>query len=85
MKRYMLFVHMPDAPAVGPCFGAVEVPACFEPTDEFVVTAAEAGLGISVVNEDELAAVGGLEGLLLRQGQHLMTVFKQLLSDPSFN
>lgn len=84
MKRYLLIIHKPDLP-IGPVIGAKEVPPCFEPTEALLQAAAESGVGLSIVTEEELEAVGGLEGLLLRQGDHLLTALKSFIIDPSLN
>lgn len=77
MKRYMLIVH-----GGGPAVGAVEVPPCFEPTDALLRSAYEGNMQLVFVTEEELAARGGLEGLLLRQGQHILAAITDFAIDP---
>lgn len=74
----MLLIH-----AGGPAIGAVEVPSCFSPTDDFLEAAALGNMSVLMVNEDELK--DGLEGLFLAQGQALVDAIRRLATDPSLN
>jgi hypothetical protein len=80
VKRYLLIVHNG-----GPCVGAVEVPGCFNINPQVAVYALESGFSLLVVTEAELASQGGLEGLLLKQGRHILDALHALMSDPSFD
>lgn len=80
MKRYLLIIHNG-----GPCVGAVEVPGCFKIDPQVAVYALESGFSLLVVTEAELATKGGLEGLLLAQGRHLLDTLHALMADPSFD
>ena len=82
MKHYLLLVS--DPATGGPVVGAKEVPACFQPTHAFLRAARESNFGVGIVSEAELPE-GGLEGLLLAQGNDLFEIIKRYAVDPSLN
>lgn len=67
MKRYLVFAPLGANPRNPMILGAIEVPDCFEPTDEFIDQAEARGMDLFIMHGAEVLAP-----YLLAMGKRLM-------------